>query len=425
MSIVSVPHRGAPKNLFGVRTEREGVGVAWLVLSFVVAALLIFSRSPSFLTHAQFYYEDGRFFADAYNHGWLHAMGMNISGYLVILQRITAGLALIVPLRLAPLSMSVVGLLIQALPVPFLLSERLRLWAPLSLRAAFAAVYVGIPAAAEIQVQLVESQWHLALVLAFILFATPPRTILGKASDVALVSIGALTGPYGIVLLPLAIIFLYVRRQRWTSVLVGILTAGSVIQAIVYLMYRSERHPQVLNASLEVFIKILGGNGFIGALLGSRRFGVRLPFAASLGMLLIGIALSLYCATLFSLETRLFVVYCFLVYALGMRSPLLAPSSVGAWPALLELPSSRYYYFARLPFLFSILWCAGFARQYVIRGTAAMLTLALCVGICLDWRIPPRPVVDSRKQILEFEAARSGQAVVIPIYGWDMTLIKK
>jgi hypothetical protein len=106
---------------------------------------------------------------------------------------------------------------------------------------------------------------------------------------------------------------------------------------------------------------------------------------------------------------------------------MMAGSDIPSWPVLLEIPSQRYLFFPSLALLFSILWCAAFARQRVIRMTAIALTLVLCIGICLDWKIPPVQVVDASKQIKAFEAAKPGERVVIPIYppGWDMTLIKR
>src|SRR4029077_12112899 len=125
----------------------------WLLASFVAAALLIVLRDPSLFTRPQFWAEDGKiWFAQAYNQGWLHSLTVPLSGYLCILPRLAAGVALFVPFRWAPLILSLEGLLLQALPVPILFSERCRNWAPLSFRLLFAAVYVGIPDARDVHV---------------------------------------------------------------------------------------------------------------------------------------------------------------------------------------------------------------------------------------------------------------------------------
>jgi hypothetical protein len=102
-------------------------------------------------------------------------------------------------------------------------------------------------------------------------------------------------------------------------------------------------------------------------------------------------------------------------------------NDIPSWPVLLKIPAQRYLFFPSLALLFSILWCAAYARPKVIRVTSIALTLVLCVGICIDWRIPPLTFVNASKQIATFESAKRGEHVVIPIYppGWDMTLIKR
>src|SRR5215469_14547266 len=128
-----------PSNPLGDLAKRDGLPMAWLVLSFVVASLAIFTRCPSLLTHAQFYAEDGvHWYAQAYNDGWLQSLLLPSLGYLQTLQRFAAGLALLAPFRWAPLIMTTFGLIWQALPVPVLLSRRCRRWAPLPMRIGFA-----------------------------------------------------------------------------------------------------------------------------------------------------------------------------------------------------------------------------------------------------------------------------------------------
>jgi hypothetical protein len=426
-SLNSTAKRLTPGDLFGDRSKRDGLSMKWLVLSFVVASIAIFSRSPSLLTHAQFYAEGGEVWSQAYNQGWLSSLTLPLSGYLQTSPRLAAGAALLVPFRWAPLVMAVWGLLFQALPVPILLSARCRNWAPLSLRLVFAAVYVGIPNAREVHVVCINSLWHIALLLALLVFSEAPESLAGKIFDVVMVSLAVVAGPFVFMMLPLAAIFWYVRRQRWTAVLLGILTTGSVMQLLTVLHHYRERHEGPLGASVVLFVRMLGGNGFIGALLGSRRFGLKLPFAFSAGMLILGIVLCIYCAKSLGPEVRLFFVYCFMIYAAGMRKPLIGYTDAPTWPILLQIPSQRYLYFPSLALLFAILWCAGFARQRALRMTAIALTLVLCVGICVDWRIPPVQLVDSSRQTAAFEAAKPGERVVIPIYppGWDMKMVKR
>ena len=69
-----------------------------------------------------------------------------------------------------------------------------------------------------------------------------------------------------------------------------------------------------------------------------------------------------------------------------------------------------------LALIFAILWCAGFARNRVIRITGAVLTLALCIGIWKDWKVPALPQLDLLQQAAILNAAKPGQDVMLPVY---------
>jgi hypothetical protein len=407
----------------------DGLAMKWLVASFVVALIAIFSRSPGMFTHAQFYAEDGAiWYADAYNFGWLHSLTLPDGGYFNTLQRLGGGLAQLVPFQQAPLVMALMGLVLQALPVPVLLSSRCERWAPLPMRMAFAAAYVGIPNAHEIHVVCTNSQWHLAVVLGLLAFATTPRGVAGKIFDIVVVGLGAVSGPYGILLLPLLAVFWFARRQKWTAFIFGVLAAGAVLQAISLLHHTYQRNTGYLDAKVSLFIRLLGGNAFIGALLGSHRFGLRLPFVVSLCMLLLGVALCVYCAMSLSAEVRLFFVYCVLIFVGGLRAPGMPLNVTNLWDVLLTIPSQRYSFFPGLALIFAILWCAWFARNRVIRMTGAALTLALCIGVCTDWKVPALPRLDLRQQAAMLNAAKPGEHVVLPVYpggDWQIGLVKK
>src|ERR1700691_139936 len=81
----------------------DGLSFGWQLLVFGLVLAAVFSRCSTLLTHAQFYAEDGAvWYAQAYNSGWLHSLTLPEGGYLNTLQRLGAGLALLVPLRWAP-----------------------------------------------------------------------------------------------------------------------------------------------------------------------------------------------------------------------------------------------------------------------------------------------------------------------------------
>ena len=427
---VSIQNRS--KALFGSLSRalraNDGFSPGWQIVAFLLASILVVSRDPSLFRHSQFYAEDGRvWYAQAYNAGWLHSLVRPEGGYLNTLQRVAAGVALLVPFRWAPLAMAFAGLVIQALPVPILLSDRCRHWMPLPLRVAVAAVYIGIPNSREIHIVCTNSQWHLALTLLLVALAAPPRGTPAKVFDICILTLAAVSGPFAILSLPLVACFWFARRQRWTLILLGILLAGSAVQVLCLQQNHEQRLYGMLGATPALFVRLLGGNAFIGALLGSHRpYGLVLPFAWSLVALVLGLAICGYCARFASLEIRLFFVYCFAIFAAGLRAPLIASANHEQWRALLAQTAQRYSFFPGLALLLAIVWCAASAPSSHMRIAAWTMAMLLCVGIYRDWNIAPLPYMDFSEHAAVFKAAPPGTHVLIPIYpDWTMELIKK
>ena len=273
---------------------------------FALVLLALFTRRPALFLHAQFYAEDGRaWFAQAYNSGWRHSLTLPEGGYLNTLQRLVAGFALLVPFRWAPLLMAVAGLLIQALPVPVLLSARCRSWGTLPLRCVFAAIYVVLPNSLEVHVLLTNAQWHLALLLALIAFAEPPAGWWGRLFDVCLFAIGSVSGPFCIVLLPLMLIYGWMRKDSWSIVLAGLAAPGALLQ--LGLIATHARSTTALGATPLLFLRLLGGHVFTASMLGSSGLASwhgMVPLAVALLADVFGIGLLVYAMRWMSLALR-------------------------------------------------------------------------------------------------------------------------
>ena len=403
---------------------REGLGFYWLIASFATALLLIFLRDPSLFTRPQFWAEDGSFwYAQAYNGGWLHSLTIPDGGYLNTLQRLSAGLALVVPFRWAPLPMVLVGLLAQALPVPILLSVRCRKWTSLPLRILLAAVYIAIPNAREIHVVCTNSHFHLALAELLLAFSAAPRSLAGRAFDVFIFLLGSVCGPFGLLLLPFVIAFWWIRRQPWSLLICGLLLGGAIAQLMFLRHIAEARSARPLGASVPMFIRLLGGNVFLGSLRGSTPYGLRQPLFISLMAFIIGLAICLYCARFASPEIRLFFLYCFVLFAAELRTPLVPPSSTTPrWVTILQQPSIRYWFFPSLAFLFAVLWCVVYARSRTVRLAAIALALLLCQGIYRDWRIPALEDMHFPQTAAEFKAAKPGTHFLISLNPPPMTM---
>src|SRR3984885_10708428 len=144
--------RGSPRppstvmHVWRTLESGEGINWRWHAVVFSAAFVAIFSRLPGALLHPQFFAEDGWvWYQQAYNLHWLPSLGIAQAGYLQTLPRLVAGAALLFPMQWAPLIMSLVGAVIQVLPVTALLSRRCMPWGPLPVRILMSALYLAIP----------------------------------------------------------------------------------------------------------------------------------------------------------------------------------------------------------------------------------------------------------------------------------------
>src|ERR1700704_3343403 len=120
------------------------------VFVFLSSVLIVVSRRPDVLFHAQFWAEDGKFwYADAYNLGAVQPFLHPAAGYFQTLPRLAALLAQFVPLGMAPLMLNCIAVVIQILPAQFLLSSRCRDLGSFPARCLFAFLYLGLPNSQE------------------------------------------------------------------------------------------------------------------------------------------------------------------------------------------------------------------------------------------------------------------------------------
>lgn len=403
----------------------DGLPAGWQLTLFLIVTLALFSRSPRLLTHAQFYAEDGRiWFAQAYNDGWLHSLSVPQAGYLNTMPRVASGLALLVPFSLAPLVLAMVGLVIQGLPVPILLSSRCRHWGSLRTRIILALFYVALPNAREIHIVVTNTQWHLAFAAVLVALSDAPQTWRGRMFDCSILLLAGLSGPYCILLAPLTLAFWLVRRQPWTLRLLALTGFTSITQAY-FLASSDHRVHASLGATLAIFLRLLGGNVIACALFGSYSFANLAPMTFILPAALGGVLVGICCWHLSNIEWKLFLVYCVAIFAASLLSPL-TEGLIPAWDSLLVDNSARYWFFPMLAFVWSAIWCVSSGRRIVrIVGICALAVMQ--VGIIRDWRYPAYADSCFAASVQRMHDARVGDRVSIPIApeGWHMELVKR
>ncbi|WP_336792075.1 hypothetical protein [Pantoea anthophila] len=104
---------------------------------FLIIFFLIIMRRPDIISNAQPWAEDGRFWLqDAYNNGIFNTLIMPENGYFQTISRLTYSIALLFGLSKAALVANIIGILIKACFIAFILSSRIK-FSPIAYRATF------------------------------------------------------------------------------------------------------------------------------------------------------------------------------------------------------------------------------------------------------------------------------------------------
>ena len=409
---------------------RESVGLGWRaqLAVFAVALLAFLARRPDALLHARFYGEDGTiWYSDAYNLGWLRALLIPHTGYFQTLPRLAAALSLLVPLRFAPLVTNAVGLVIQVLPVTFLLSPRSRNWGPLSLRALFALAYVLLPNSYELDATITEGQWHLALLACLVVLSSPAATIGWQVFDIAVLLLNGLTGPFCLVLFAVAILFAVLRRSAWRWVQAGVIAIGVAVESFALLRTAVEtRSPTMLGATPKLFLVLLSGRVYLAMLAGNLSLQAQQHLSVLIIAFLPCTLLLAYCLWKGSLELRLFLLFTGALFAASLRNPMVSVTTP-QWQVLATLPGARYWFLPTLALMWAAIWCWRAAGSSGMRMLAGCMLVVSCIGVTEDWTYPPYANVGFVRGAQAFSAATPGTLITIPIDppGWSMQLRKQ
>lgn len=419
-------------------TEAPRGNFRWYVFLFlwVMATLVMASHRPSSLLQPQFWAEDGKiWYTQAYQQGMLLPLTHTQDGYYQTFPRLVADVAVEFPFSLAPLVMNCLALLVQGLPVVFLLSPRTARWGSLEVRGAMALVYLCLPNSTEWHANTTNTQWVLALLAIMVVLANAPRGWPARSFDLVILTLCRLTGPFCILLAPVACVMAWYRRERWRTVYATLIVGFAAVQGCaIFLTRHSARMHEPLGASVSLLARLLAVRIFTGALVGTFTLlaSLKIPLFVPLTIALAALLLMGAAVWRGPLELKLFVLFSGEVLAAALRSPMVH-SDLPQWATQLEVPGSRYYFFPMLAFLA----CAGYlalkARARWLRVVAIVLLCAAPIGIVRNWRDDPygRQLTGYdgfQADVRRFEAAPRGTIVSLriePARTWVMTLVKR
>ena len=407
-------------------------GIYLQAIAFSVAFLIVCSRRPDAILNAQFYAEDGGvWYPEAYNYG-LHSLFMPHAGYLNTLIRIVALIALQFPLSLAPLVMNLCAIVVQILPVNLFLSSRFSS-IPLKMRLLGSFMYLAIPNSAEVHANITNVQWHLALVACLVLLARPASGRGWRIFDGAVLVMISVSSPLGILLVPVAAVMWWKRREKWSAYSLALLVPGALVAGLIALLSH-QRPVATIGATFSRFAAIFGRLVFLFSLLGksSQDWLLKLHdlHHAEVFATVAGLAVLLYALRYGQTELRLFILFAYAVLALALVTPLVGTPDLPNWELMCGpgIDGERYYFLSMLAFMASLVWMAGRrATPRVLRNFAVALLLLFPIGVCQDWNYPAFEDLDFSYHAAEFEQAPSGTKIVIPINpnsAWNLELTK-
>lgn len=407
----------------------------WLLLILVCAAIVIVRR-PDVVMNPQFWAEDGKvWFANANNLGVLHSLLLPQNGYLQTVSRLVAAVATVVPIKFAPLVFNLAAVAIQILPVMLLNGKRGRVLVPsTAARIVISLLYLAQPYTTEVHANLTNAQWHLAVSAALVLCFKDWRGKLQKMLDVSLFALFGLSGPFCILLLPVAAWLLYRRRDPRTTWLVALLAVATVIQTSLAIPQMGvSRAVAPLGASWEVFTRVTGGQIVLAGLLGNAWTHVYLsPYwreapLLPLSVMFAGIGILARAMRSGSTEAACFISFTLLVFGAALLSPQLA--STAQWEVWQVPHAGERYSFLPILGLYValVVLVVCDSKKMVRRFAVIALGIVFIVAIPASWRIRPFQDLEFQRYADEYLRAQPGDVVRIPLNppGWFMELRKQ
>jgi hypothetical protein len=362
--------------------------------------------------------------------GW-PALFHPLGGYLNTLSRLVAAFAVNFPLVAAPAIYLAFAAFFQLLPVALMLSRRMDAALPSwPARLALVYSYAAMPNSYELNLNLTNAQWHLAIAAFLILAGSPATGRIARATDLSLLTLSGLSGPFGIFLVPIAGLDSW--RRRHISAPAAIVTATAAVQLGLILASHatSARLAAPLGATFSGFVKIVTVQIILGGTIGYRATWLLLQSWHSASMLLLLlIAAATAAATALRIGPPIYrqgAFWAACLFTAALITPLSAATTT-QWAEMTHAGATIRYYVIPTMIWFAT-WLILVTSPWPVARSVSYLVLALMLfGIRFDWQYPPFHPTDFQSQARKFDSALPGYAAVFAENppGWKMALVKK
>ena len=242
-----------------------------ILLVLCLAALILTIRKTDALVNPQFWAEDGTlFFLEQYKYG-VSAFFRDYAGYLHLVPRVIALFAdRFFPYSLVPTVYNYSSLFITLLVVLSVFSPRFKL----NNKPLAALAIVLVPHYKnEIFLNITNLQWLLAIVLIIVLLKSNPAIEYGNISlqyisDLAIIVICGLTGPFIVFLAPFFCYKYFQTKTKYNSIVTVAVVLISAIQ--LYVLSSSTSESTGFNFSLDIYSQVIGHKFWGSFWLGSK-----------------------------------------------------------------------------------------------------------------------------------------------------------
>ncbi len=402
------------------------------VVIFFTGFLIFFSRNPDNILNAQFWAEDGvSWFADALNTNYsISTLFYTYTGYLTVVQRLTALISGIFSLYWQPYVYSVIALCIQCLPLVYLWSTRTN-FITQNMKIYISIVYVLLPFTQEIHGNITNSQWYLAVLLFMLLFIKESKKRSTRLVDCSLIIIASLSGPFSIFLTPVVLFEIY--RKKSIEFRHKILIICAIVQAACMLFTRSPSENINMGYSITKLFNIIAGQIFGAGLYGTEALTsfTSKPWVGPTVSIL-GIQLFIYIFIKSNKYLRYYLVYSSSIFLASLISVIKIDPGYNWWYYFGTVGfGGRYYYLLHLGVYIGLGWLVLSTKKInsLLRVVAAIIIISsLLIGVPRDYMYEKAVDRNYKGFIDQYYGLDSGQSMSIPINPggvWQAILIKK
>lgn len=401
---------------------------------FLCAIIILILRRPDMILYPQLWAEDGLLWvASAHNIGAWQPLFIPVAGYFQTISRLAGAITVLFPLEWAPALFNATALMIRALPVALLFSNRYTRVVPsVEGKILLAAAYLLMPNSEEILANVTNAHTYLALLAIMTIVAPAPTTRAQKITDAVTYSISAVSGAFILFMYPIFAMLAWMSgvREVWKRYWVPITLGG--VQVVSTALHWGARSSMELGATFALFLEITVKQVILGTFLG---VNAALPIYGAVAegnwfgwLAIVAISgtflgLVVYGWREYPQELKIFILFAALAYAAALAKPM-ASFDMPQWQAL-AIPAAgiRYWFFPSLACMAIVIF--HLQSKKPAKWAAYVLLLVWCYGAVTSFSLSPWPNLQYKEQIGAFRASTEAEyRIEIMPAGWFMPLQK-